>query len=103
MDVFVFPSVKEGLGIALLEAFASGKACVASDTGGIGNVVEDGVTGFLTPVGDPPAMAKAILKLIGDAGLRKRLGDNARALVMKKFTLDEMAGRMIELYRGVIG
>ncbi|MFH0764440.1 MAG: glycosyltransferase family 4 protein [Candidatus Omnitrophota bacterium] len=103
MDVFVFPSVKEGLGIALLEAFASGKACVASDTGGIGNVVEDGVTGLLVPVGDPPAMAKAVLKLIGDAPLRRQLGDNARALVVKKFTLDEMAARMIEFYRGVIG
>lgn len=103
MDVFVFPSVKEGLGIALLEAFAAGKACVASNTGGIGDVVKNGVTGLLAPIGDSPAMAEAILRLVRDPRLRKELGENARALAVRKFSLNEMAGRMVELYRSVTG
>lgn len=102
MDIFVFPSVKEGLGIALLEAMASGKACVASDAGGIRNAIEDGVTGLLTPVGNSDAIGKAILQLIGDSDTRKRLGHNARSLAIEKFSLDDMADKMIELYEGVI-
>lgn len=102
MDIFVFPSVKEGLGIALLEAMASGKACVASDAGGIRNAIEDGVTGLLTPVGNSDAIGKAILKLIGDNDMRKKLGDNARSLAIEKFSLNNMADKMIELYEGVV-
>jgi glycosyltransferase involved in cell wall biosynthesis len=101
MDIFVFPSVKEGLGIALLEAMASGKACVTSDAGGIRNAIEDGVTGLLTPVGNSDAISRAILKLIENNDMRKTLGSNARSLAIKKFSLDDMAGKMIGLYEGV--
>lgn len=102
MDIFVFPSIREGLGIALLEAMASGKACVTSDAGGIRNAIEDGVTGLLTPVGNSDAIGNAILKLIGDSDMRKRLGHNARSLAIDRFSLNGMADKMIELYERVI-
>ena len=87
MDVFVFPSEKEGLGIALLEALAAGKACVASNTGGISDVVQDCFNGILTEVGDVPAIASSILRLLDDESLRLRLGKDGRNTVAEKFSL----------------
>jgi glycosyltransferase involved in cell wall biosynthesis len=101
MDVFVFPSLKEGLGIALLEALAAGRACVASDTGGIGDIIEDGHTGLLVAPGDPKAIAEAVLKLLADGALRSGMGRKGRELVAAKFTVDAMADRMAGLYNEV--
>lgn len=98
MDVFVFPSVKEGLGIALLEALAAGKACVASDVGGIGDIIKDGVSGLLVPPMSAHAISEAVIKLIGDEEMRKRLGEEGRAVVKKRFSLDVMAEKVIKLY-----
>lgn len=102
MDVFVFPSVKEGLGIALLEALASGRACVASRIGGIEDIITDGANGMLVDVGDPSGTAKAITRLLGDEALRKRLGEEGAALVGSRFTLDSMAEKVSELYKEVL-
>jgi len=101
MDVFVFPSVKEGLGIALLEALASGKACVASRIGGIVDIISDGETGLLVGVGDVEGIGGAILRLLDDDGLRKKIGSRGRVLVRERFTLDSMAAQMIGLYEKV--
>ena len=67
MDVFVMPSIKEGLGLALLEAMSAGRPCVASATGGIRDIVQDRVNGMLVPVGDSGAIADAILKILSDS------------------------------------
>jgi glycosyltransferase involved in cell wall biosynthesis len=103
MDVFVFPSVKEGLGIALLEALAAGKACVASRVGGIEDIITDGYNGLLVGVGDRKAIAEAVLELLSDDKLRGLMGSRGRDLVGEKFTLDSMAGSMADLYRRVTG
>lgn len=103
MDIFVFPSVKEGLGIALLEALASGRACIASRTGGIEDVISDGVSGILVSVGDSSAIADGVVKLLGDRQLRKKLGDEARALVRNRFAVASMAGDISRLYSKVAG
>ncbi|MDD5428223.1 MAG: glycosyltransferase family 4 protein [Candidatus Omnitrophica bacterium] len=102
MDVFVFPSVKEGLGIALLEAMAAGKACVASDIGGISDIIEDPSYGTLVPVGDIKAIAGSVTALIGDKRLLRDMGNNARRLAAEKFSLDAMRDNVIELYKGVL-
>ncbi len=65
-DVFVFPSETESFGLAALEAFACGVPVVASRTGGLPELIDEGVTGFLRPVGDVPALADAVLALLGD-------------------------------------
>lgn len=103
MDVFVFPSIKEGLGIALLEALAAGKACVASSVGGIGDIIKDGQNGLLVEAGDHSAISEAVLKLIGNEALRKEMGRNGRALVGERFTIDAMAENMARLYKEVAG
>ncbi len=102
MDVFVFPSVKEGLGIALLEALASGKPCIASDVGGIGDVIKNGSSGILVPVGDPDSIAKAILGLLKNSSAAKELGDNGRSIVRKSFSLDNMADNVRKVYEEVL-
>ena len=102
MDVFVFPSIKEGLGIALLEALASGKACVASRVGGIEDIITDRESGLLTGSGDISAISKSILEFLSDDILRARMGDNGRRMVREKFTLKRMAREVAEVYRSVV-
>jgi len=103
MDVFVFPSIMEGLGIALLEALAAGRACVASNIGGISDIITDGSDGLLVEVGDSEALAKAVLRLLQDDALRAKFGENGRKLVKERFSLDAWGERVAELYGRVLG
>ncbi len=98
MDIFVFPSLQEGLGLALLEAMASSRPCAASDTGGIADIITDGENGMLFPAGDAGALADTIVNLLQDEPLRKRLASAARALVSRDFSIEEMAKDVMKLY-----
>jgi glycosyltransferase involved in cell wall biosynthesis len=102
MDVFVLPSVKEGLGLALLEAMLTGKPCVGSDIGGISDIIKNGVNGVLIPVGDVKAIGDAIVKLLDDRILRENIGLKGRGSVREKFSLDLMADKIAALYGEVI-
>ncbi len=102
MDVFVFPSIKEGLGLALLEAMAAGKACVASDIGGISDIIKNGENGILVKVGDVRALADSIFRLVVDVGLRTRLGAKARETAVSRFSLETMTDRTLNLYNEVL-
>lgn len=102
MDIFVFPSIKEGLGLALLEALAGQKCCIASDTGGIRDVIDNGKSGMLVKPADTKALSKAIISLLDDPALRKSMGVKGREIVSKKFSLDSMAEKMIALYKKVL-
>jgi len=103
MDIFIFPSVKEGLGIALLEAMASGRACIASRVGGVSDIIEDGSNGVLVEAGDVGAITESALSLLSDQAARERMGGRGRALVREKFSLDLMTDKVIRLYNEVIG
>ena len=102
MDIFVLPSVMEGLGLSLLEAMASARPCIASKVGGIPDVIEDSKTGMLFDARDAKALSGQIVKLLNDDKLRKDLGHAARELVVKKFSADKMAGEIERVYRGVL-
>ncbi len=78
MDICVLPSLREGLGSVILEAMAQGVPVIASDTGGIPELVVDDVTGLLVPPGDPHALAARLAELAGDPVRRSRLADEAR-------------------------
>ena len=102
MDIFVLPSVVEGLGLALLEAMGSGKPCIGSDIGGISDIISDGVNGLLVPVGNTKAIGDAVLRLLDDKILNEKIGIKARETVKEKFSLLSMAEKTARLYKGVI-
>ncbi|HEX7124288.1 MAG TPA: glycosyltransferase [Thermodesulfobacteriota bacterium] len=99
MDVFVLPSLAEGLPMSLLEAMAGGRPVVASRVGGVPEVVRDGIEGRLVPPGDPRALADACLALATDADARAALGAAARRRVAEAFTIDATGPRYVALYR----
>ncbi len=101
IDIFVFPSVKEGLGIALLEALAAARPCIASRIGGIEDIIKDRENGILVDVGDSDAITAAALELLSDENLRLNLGQSGRRLVQSRFTLDRMADDMVRVYKKV--
>jgi sugar transferase (PEP-CTERM/EpsH1 system associated) len=102
LDVFVLPSLWEGLPIALLEAMAAGLPVVATRVGGVPEVVVDGVTGFLVPPRDPQALADAILRLLRDPDLRRRMGEAGHARVAEHFSVEQMVGKTEALYEQLL-
>lgn len=101
-DVFVMSSETEGLGTSILDAMACGKAVVGTRAGGIPEVVDDGVTGIVVPTHDPKAMAGAIVRLLGDAGERERMGQAGLAHVRERFTVDRMVAETRAVYERVV-
>jgi glycosyltransferase involved in cell wall biosynthesis len=89
-DVVVLPSHREGLPTVVLEAQAAGKPVIGASATGIVDVVVDGETGLLIPVGDVPALAEAIAKLISDKGLATRLGLAGQEQVKRKFRQEQI-------------
>jgi glycosyltransferase involved in cell wall biosynthesis len=100
--VHVVPSHYEGLPTVLLEAMSCGLPVVATDIGGNNEVITSGVNGFLVPPKSPTAMAEAILKLLDDEKLRKKIGKAARETIEKRYTWDKIAGNTLECYESVL-
>ncbi len=93
------PIAGESFGIALLEAFATGRCCVATDVGGVKDLVIDGETGLLVQPNDEAALAKALVKVLRDPGLRSRMGAAGRARVLERFTPGILADRAEKLFK----
>lgn len=102
-DVFVLPSLWEGLPLVLAEAAARGKPVVAADIDGVREVVRDGETGLLVPPKDPAALAAAVERLLGDPALARRLAARARAEIPPRFTMDRMVAEHAALYLDLSG
>jgi len=98
LDLFVLPSLGEGVSNTILEAMASGLPVVATDVGANGDLVEHGVTGCLAPAGDSNALARAIVMYFGDPALAKRHGEAGRERAVRKFSLERMVEQYQDLY-----
>lgn len=100
-DVYLLPTDRESFGLSALEAMASGVPVIAAGVGGIVEVVEDGVTGALCPVGDSDAMAAASLRLIQDAALWTQQSAAAVARARAHFATSDIVSRYEAVYRSL--
>jgi glycosyltransferase involved in cell wall biosynthesis len=98
-SIVVCPSRREGFGVACAEAMAYGRPVVASAVGGLLDHVEDDVTGLLVPPRDPAALRAALVRLLGDADLRARLGAGARRRAEERFGWEAATQALLETYR----
>ncbi|MBA4067425.1 MAG: hypothetical protein C0501_27690 [Isosphaera sp.] len=99
LDVFALPSLCEALPYALLEAMAGELPAVGAAVGGVPEVIADGGTGFVVPPRDPDRLAAALLKLLGSADLRGRMGAAGRERVVRDFQERDMVRKTIGVYR----
>ena len=99
LDVYVSSSLSEGLPLTFVEVGAAGLPIVATDAGGTGEIVRDGVNGILVPAADPPALARGIERLLDESGLRARLGTEGRRIAATEFTPEVMMDKTIAAYR----
>ena len=100
--VVACPSHREGYGIACAEAMAHGRPVVASAVGGLRDLVVDGETGLLVPPGDVRALREALERLLGDAELRRRLGESARARIRDDFSWERAVSLTVTAYRDAL-
>jgi sugar transferase (PEP-CTERM/EpsH1 system associated) len=98
MDVFVLPSINEGMSNTLLEAMSCGLATVATRVGGNGELADEGRSGCLFPARDVQALSRILARLVDDQEIRSNFGRAARLKVLQQFSLVEMVERYRELY-----
>jgi glycosyltransferase involved in cell wall biosynthesis len=102
IEIFVLPSLFEGLGVAVLEAMAAGKPVVACRVGGLPELVVDTVTGFLVPPRDPSALGGAIAQLVENRALARQMGRHGRERLRANFTLEQMASKNEDFYYALL-
>ena len=102
LDVVALTSINEGTPVAVIEAMASGRAVVATDVGGVGDVVAAGRTGLLVPMGDAEACADAVSRLLGDAVLRAEMGRVGRERVLARYGSERLVADVRQLYVGLL-
>ncbi len=102
-DIFLLPSLWENAPYSLLEAMSAGKPVVASDCGGVPEILRHEIDGIVVPTGNAQAFVRGLSRLIGDAKLRLRLGQSARSRIEARFTDEHVARRSLELYEWALG
>lgn len=101
-DVFVLPSLHESSPNALIEAMGIGMPCIASDVGGVVDLIEDRKNGLRVPPQDPAALATALHRVLSEPHLASELGRNARATIQEKFDSARSIQKLEEIYVGLI-
>ena len=101
-DVLLLPSEQESFGLAALEAMACELPVIASRVGGLPEVVDDGETGFLSPVGDVDKMANDAVRLLNDKKLRRQMGRRARESAISRYSTDKIIPQYIEFYERIL-
>ena len=101
-DVLLLPSEQESFGLAALEAMACEVSVIASRVGGVPEVVDDGETGFLSPVGDVDKMASDAIRLLTDERLRREMGQRARQSAISRYSTDWIIPQYIEFYERIL-
>jgi len=102
LDIFINPSLREGLGITVLQAMACGVPTISSASGGIHSFVTDGETGLMVPQKDSSAIAMAIIRLIEDGEFADKITAGASKMVEQSFSLDLMMDEVLDFYNRVV-
>ena len=101
-DVLVLPSANEGTPVSVIEALAARRPVVATDVGGVSDVVRDGVDGFLVDAGDTSALAERLAVLAGDEALRTTMGEAGRERVLRRYAVSRLVDDVDRLYRSLL-
>jgi N-acetyl-alpha-D-glucosaminyl L-malate synthase BshA len=101
-DIFLLPSEDESFGLAALEAMSCGVPVVATNVGGLKELISHGVDGYLTGVGDPEALANYSLEILQDPELQEKLGRNAREKVLGTYIPDKIVPQYEDLYKEIL-
>ena len=101
-DVLLLPSEQESFGLAALEAMACEVPVVASRVGGVPEVVDDGVTGYLSAVGDVEKMSEDAARLLSDEGARREMGRRARESALARYSTEQIIPQYLEFYERVL-
>lgn len=102
IDVFVLPSLQQGLGTVMFEAMSQGKPVVATRVGGLSDVLDDGETARLVPPADARQLANAIIELLSNPKRARELAARGRALVAQNFNVEQMVRNTAAVYRKVL-
>ena len=103
MDIFVLPSLRQGLGTIMLEAMARSRPVIATQSGGVYQIVREGLTGLLVPPSDSPALARQIIELLNSPDRARLMGQAAREQVRNDFRVETMIEKTAMMYRAVLG
>jgi glycosyltransferase involved in cell wall biosynthesis len=103
IDIFILPSLYEGLGVAVLEAMAAGKPVIASRVGGLPELVADGETGLLVAPKNVEGLVEAIARLADDKSLAREMGRKGAARALASFSLENMAAQNEAYYYELLG
>jgi glycosyltransferase involved in cell wall biosynthesis len=101
-DIYIQPSLNESLSRSVMEAMCLGVPCVVSDAGGLVELVEHEKSGLIVERGNPRALAQAIEKMAGDAGMRKAFAEEAVKRMQQIFPLDNMVANTLNLYNKAV-
>jgi glycosyltransferase involved in cell wall biosynthesis len=101
-DIFLLPTLNESFGLSALEAMATEVPVVGTDAGGLPEVVTNGKTGLLYPVGDIESMAAGTLSILTEPGRREAMGEAGAADARKRFALDTVVSQYEALYRNAL-
>jgi glycosyltransferase involved in cell wall biosynthesis len=98
IDLFVLPTLQEALGTSFIEAMAMETPVIGTDVGGVSEVIEEGVNGYMVKANDPSDLAKSIIKVLKADQRGKMMGMEGRRMVLKKFSSERMCDQMLSLY-----
>jgi len=101
-DFCVHPPLREGLGVAVLQAGAAGLPVVGTRAGGVPEIIEDGRTGLLCPPGDAGALATALASILSNPEAARAMGGRARERIESRFSVDTMVDGNLEVYREAV-